>query len=73
MSNKLTREEEHAARDADLSKWRREAREWSGREGRSGRDETAARLLDEREEAQDHAEDERRSNERDEGSSDEGR
>ncbi|MDQ3688229.1 MAG: hypothetical protein M3430_21910 [Acidobacteriota bacterium] len=73
MSNKLTSEEKHAAQDADLSRWRREAREWSGREGGSGRDETAARLLDEREAAQDHAEDERRRQERAEESSDEGR
>ena len=73
MSDKLTSEEEHAARDADLSRWRREARVWSGREGRSGRDETAARLLDEREAAQDHAADERRRNDRAEESSHEGR
>jgi hypothetical protein len=46
---------------------------WSGREGGSGRDETAARLLDEREAAQDHAEDERRRNDRAEESSDKGR
>jgi hypothetical protein len=73
VSDKLTNEEEHAAQAAALSKWRREARAWSGREGRSGRDGTAARLLDEREAAQDHAEDERRSNERAEESSDERR
>ncbi len=73
MNDQLTSEEEHAAQDADLSKWKREAREWSGREGGSRRDETVAQLLDEREEAQDHTEDERRSNERAEENSDEGR
>ena len=73
MSDQLTSEEEHAAQDADLSKRRREAREWSGREGRNGRDEQVARLLNEREAAQDHAEDERRHNERAEESNDKGR
>jgi hypothetical protein len=73
VDGKLTSEEEHAAQGADLSKWKREAREWSGREGGSGRDETTARLLDEREAAQEHVEDERRSNERVEESSDERR
>ena len=70
MTDKLTSEEEHAALGADLSKWKREAREWVGREGRSGRDGTVARLLDEREAAQEHVEDVRCSDERVEESSD---
>jgi hypothetical protein len=48
VSDQLTSEEEHAALDDDLSRWKSEAREWVGREGRSGRDETVARLLDAR-------------------------
>ncbi len=71
MTDKLTSEEAQAAGRNDLSKWKREARERGGREGHSRRDEMVARLLDEREAAQDHAagaaEDERRSKERAEG------
>lgn len=54
MSGEMTRKEEQAELLDDLAEMRHDAREWTEREGHSVRDEQVAKLLDDRDEAQEH-------------------